>query len=104
MLVPGRYVQDRGPAHDDADTGDTGCRWNLVQEQTGGANQNTGVKESIGMDRDRSVDSIARKMRTRPMMFRTPEVITAPYYAGPITGKPRAAGITRSRIPDRRKP
>jgi hypothetical protein len=29
----------------------------------------TGVNESIGMDRDRSENSMARKMREKPMMF-----------------------------------
>jgi hypothetical protein len=38
----------------------------------------TGVKESMGMERDKSEDSIARNMRTILMIFRIADIATAP--------------------------
>jgi len=57
--MPGGYVHDIGPAHDDADTGDTVLRRDLTHEETGSADQKYRSEREHGMDRDRPGDSIA---------------------------------------------
>lgn len=100
--MPGGHFQDIGVAHDDADNGNTDRIWDFVQEETGGIDQKYWREREHGHGQVGGFHCPEDEIET--FLFRIPEVITAPKYAGPITGKLRAVEITKSRIPDMRTP
>lgn len=88
-----RYIQDLRSAHDDADTGDTGRKWNLVQEETGSADQKYRREREHGHGQGQVGRFHCPEDEAKANDIQNPRSDHRPEYAGPITGNPGLPGL-----------